>query len=68
MPRYTIGVLDPLGAKPGGSGITHREERPFANLGAAMARGREMYEAHKGDAIGFRICNAAGELLHEWRR
>ena len=44
------------------------EERQFANLGAALQRGREMYRAHESSAIGFRICNALGEIIHEWKR
>ena len=67
MPRYTIALISP-DDKPGGSDIREREERQFANLGEALQRGREMYRAHEISAIGFRIYNVAGEVVHEWRR
>jgi hypothetical protein len=64
MPRYAIELIPP----PGGSGVTNHEERQFANLGTALQRAREMYRVHESSAIGFRISNAAGELVHEWRK
>jgi hypothetical protein len=63
MPRYAIQLIPPAG----GSGVTDREERQFANLGAALQRAREMYRSHERSATGFRISNAVGELIHEWR-
>ena len=63
MPRYEIELLPP----PGGSGATNHEERQFANLGAARQRARAMHRVHESSAIGFRISNAASELVHEWR-
>jgi hypothetical protein len=63
MSRYAIELIPP----PGGSGVTDREERQFANLGAALQRAREMYRSHERSATGFRILNAADELVHEWR-
>jgi hypothetical protein len=63
MPRYAIELIPP----PGGSGVTDHEERQFANLGAALERARELYRVHERSATGFRISNAAGELVHEWR-
>jgi hypothetical protein len=68
MKRYTILLLNRPDGKPGGSEITVREERQFANLGEALQRGRKMYQSHESSAIGFRVCDAAGTLIHEWRR
>ena len=68
MPRYAIVLLPRPTDKPGGSGITEREEHQFANLGEALQRGREMYRAHESTAIGFRICDELGEAIHEWKR
>ena len=67
MPRYTIALISPEN-KPGGSDVREREERQFGNLGEALQRGREMYRVHESTAIGFRIYNAVGEVIHEWRR
>ena len=63
MPRYAIELIPPRG----GNGVIDREDRQFSNLGAALQRAREMYRVHESSAIGFRISNAAGELVHEWR-
>ena len=68
MPRYTIVLLDRPTDKPGEGGTTDREERQFANLGEALQRGRAMYRSHESSAIGFRICDAGGAVIHEWRR
>jgi hypothetical protein len=27
-----------------------------------------MFRAHESSAIGFRICDALGEVIHEWKR
>ena len=67
MPRYTIGLIT-AEDKSGGSGIREREEGHFANLGEALQRGREMYRAHESSAIGFRIYDAADQVVHEWKR
>jgi len=67
MPRYTIAVIT-SDDKPGGSDMREREERQFANLGEALQRGREMYRAHESSAIGFRIYDAADQVVHEWKR
>jgi len=37
-----------------------------ANLGEALDRAREMYRFQNASTKGFRIFNAAGELLHVW--
>ena len=66
MPTYAISLLHNPGDEPS-NGI-EPEERQFANLGEALQRGREMYRAHESSAIGFRICDALGEVIHEWRR
>jgi len=66
MPKYAISLLHNPGEEPD-SGI-EPEERQFANLGEALQRGREMYRAHESSAIGFRICDALGEVIHEWKR
>jgi hypothetical protein len=66
MPKYAISLLHNPGEEPG-SGI-EPEERQFANLGEALQRGREMYRAHESSAIGFRICDALGKVIHEWKR
>jgi len=68
MPRYTIVLLYPPTAKPDESGAADREERQFANLGEALERGRAMYRSHESSAVGFQICDAAGAVIHEWRR
>ena len=66
MPHYTIELI-PLGKdQPGLGETTDREDRRFANLGAALQRARDMYSGHDTRAKGFRIFNAAGELLHVW--
>ena len=67
MPSYTITLLYDPSTKPGGSGTIDREERQFANLGAALQRAREMYQRHQKSAIGFQILDALGGLIHEWR-
>ncbi|MGH7110289.1 MAG: hypothetical protein ACREFK_07655 [Stellaceae bacterium] len=66
MPRYTIVLLSRDDTKPGGTGITDREERQFANLGEALQRAREMYRSHEQSAIGFQIRDAADIVIHEW--
>jgi hypothetical protein len=66
MPHYTIELIPLRGDKPGGDGVTDREERRFANLGEALDRAREMYRFQNASTKGFRIFNAAGELLHVW--
>ena len=68
MPRYMIVLVYPRTDKPGGSDNTDREERQFANLGEALQRGRAMYRSHEKSAIGFQIRDAAGSLIHEWKR
>ena len=66
MPHYTIELI-PLGKdQPGLGDTTDREERRFANLGDALERARELYRGRNAAAKGFRIFNAAGELLHVW--
>ena len=66
MPHYTIELI-PLGDNKRGSGdATDREERRFANLGDALERARELYRWRNAPAKGFRIFNAAGDLLHVW--
>jgi hypothetical protein len=66
MPYYRVELIPYRNDKPGGDGITDREERRFANLGEALDRAREMYRWKNAPAKGFRIFNAAGELLHVW--
>jgi hypothetical protein len=67
MPTYAISLLHNPGDEPS-NGIEPEERRQFANLGEALQRGREMYRAHESSAIGFRICGALGEVIHEWKR
>ena len=67
MPHYTIELIPRGDQKPSGSGVTDSEVRRFANLGEALQRAREMYNWHHASSCGFRIFNAAGELLHEWK-
>jgi hypothetical protein len=66
MPKYAISLLHNRGEEPGGH--IEPEERQFANLGEALQRGREKYRAHESTAIGFRICDELGEVIHEWKR
>jgi hypothetical protein len=66
MPRYLISLYHNPGEEPG-NGI-EPVDCQFANLGEALQRGREMYRAHESSAIGFRICDALGEIIHEWKR
>jgi hypothetical protein len=66
MPHYRIELIPPRNDEPGGDGVTDREERRFANLGAALDRAREMYRWKNASAKRFRVFNAAGELLHVW--
>ena len=66
MPHYTIELI-PLGDdEPLRGGVPDQEERRFANLGEALQRAREMYKARDASVKGFRIFNAAGQLLHAW--
>jgi hypothetical protein len=66
MPHFRIELI-PRGNDTPRLGVTpDREERRFANLGEALQRAREMYRARDASAKGFRIFNAAGELLHVW--
>ena len=66
MPHYTIELI-PLGDhQPRAGGIPDQDTRRFANLGEALQLGRDMYRARNATAKGFRIFNAAGELLHAW--
>ena len=66
MPSYTIFLLyDPT--KPGSSGTIERHEGQFSNLGEALQRAREMYRNRQSSAIGFRISDALGHLIHEWK-
>jgi hypothetical protein len=67
MPKYAISLIRNPGEEPGSSDI-EPEERQFANLGEALQRGRKMYRAHESTAIGFRICDELGEVIHEWKR
>jgi hypothetical protein len=66
MPTYAISLLHKPGDEPS-NGI-EPEGRQFANLGEALQRGREMYRAHESSALGFRICDALGDVIHEWKR
>ena len=66
MPHYTIELIPLSDNKPGSGDATDREERRFANLGDALERARELYRGRIATAKGFRIFNAAGELLHVW--
>jgi hypothetical protein len=66
MPHYRIELIPHRNDMPGGDGVTDWEEHRFANLGAALDRAREMYRGKNLSAKGFRIFNAAGELLHVW--
>jgi hypothetical protein len=66
MPKYAISLLHNPGEKRGSD--IEPEERQFANLGEALQHGREMYRAHESTAIGFRICDELGEVIHEWKR
>jgi hypothetical protein len=66
MPHYTIELIPWRGGEPSGRGVQDREERRFANLGDALQLAREMYRGRNATAKGFRIFNAAGELLHVW--
>ena len=68
MPKYEIALIPRADPKPGGAGIGDRETRNFFNLGEALTRGREMYGSHEKSAEGFRIYDAAGILIHEWKR
>ena len=67
MSHYTIELIPLRDEKPALGGTTDREERRFTNLGEALQRAREMNRWYDATAIGFRISNAAGELVHEWR-
>jgi hypothetical protein len=66
MPHYTIELIPWRGGQPSSGGVADREERRFANLGDALRLAREMYRGRNATAKGFRIFNAAGELLHVW--
>ena len=66
LPHYRIEIIPAADDRLGGASVMEQEERRFANLGQALQRAREMYERHKIRAKGFRIFNAAGELLHVW--
>jgi hypothetical protein len=68
VPRFNIVLLDRPGGKPGGSGSTNRDERHFASLQRAVQRAREMYQSHENSVIGFQVYDAAGKLVHEWKR
>ncbi|HEY2842572.1 MAG TPA: hypothetical protein VGJ09_02935 [Bryobacteraceae bacterium] len=68
MPRYAIVLLYDPPTKPGSSGTIDREERQFTNLGEALQRARRIYQDHVNSAIGFQILDAAGSLIHEWKR
>jgi hypothetical protein len=66
MPHYTIELI-PLGDdEPLRGGVPDQDTRRFANLGEALQLAREMYRGRNATAKGFRIFNAAGELLHAW--
>lgn len=66
MPHYKIELITRTDEKPGAAVAPDQEERRFANLGEALQRAREMYKARDASVKGFRIFNAAGELLHVW--
>lgn len=67
MPKYKIILLPPPRAKPGGNGVTNHEERQFAGLEEARQRAQEMYRNHVQSVGGFRILDAAGGVVDEWR-
>jgi hypothetical protein len=50
MPHYRIELTPQRGDKPGGNGVTDREERRFANLGEALDRAREMHRWQNASA------------------
>ena len=66
MPHYRIELIPRADEKPGFAVAPDQEERRFANLGEALQRARDMYKGRDAAAKGFRIFNAAGELLHVW--
>jgi len=67
MPRYEVALIPVDSDKSDNASVTDREERNFADLGEALQCGREMYSLHQDRAAGFRILNALGRLIHEWR-
>ncbi len=68
MPLYTIEVLRRPDRKSGEGGIMGREQHQFANLGEALQCAREMYRLHEASSVGFRILDAADNVVHEWKR
>ena len=66
MPHYTIELIPWREGEPSGGGVPDREERRFASLGDALQLAREMYRGRDATAKGFRVFNAAGQLLHVW--
>jgi hypothetical protein len=66
MPHYRIELITRGDETPGAAVAPDQEERRFANLGEALQRARDMYRARDASAKGFRIFNAADQLLHVW--
>jgi hypothetical protein len=54
MARYRIELID-RSDKPGGSGITNRQECDLASDEEAIQRAEEFYRAHETSVIGYRV-------------
>ena len=67
MARYRIELIDWPG-KPGGRGVTNHEECNLSSDGEAIQHAKELYNKHEGSVVGYRVLDATGKIIDQWRR